>query len=193
MKLKNFSQNIGGFLILAMVLLFILLIILTFKFVNYQSSKLISDLGNKIDGAVEDLQNPKIISQHVNNVETKTFTLISTDGYCIGKGFIDGTLYYIFQIKEETNKKGYETAPVADSEFVYDGKNIVEVTRTSITQKYKSRVDNKVKTEEIDKYHYVFHVSNNNVKDYGVIQEKVEYYGYSSVSFFPIFIPFFLK
>ncbi|SFE02231.1 hypothetical protein SAMN04324257_00233 [Thermoanaerobacter thermohydrosulfuricus] len=113
------------------------------------------------------------------------------NNYYIGKGFIDGDLYYIFQVKEETDKRGYETAPVINSEFIYDGKNIVEVTKINITQKYRSRVNNQIETREIDKYHYVFHLLDNKVKDYGVIEQKVEHYGYSSTFFFPIFIPFY--
>ncbi|NNG67554.1 hypothetical protein [Caldanaerobacter subterraneus] len=171
-------------------LLFMILVLIFLKLASSLFLGIKSNLDSKISVIIEDIQNPQIISQHVNNIETKTFTLISTDDYYIGKGFIDGVLYYIFEVKEETNGKEYKVAPVADCELIYDGKNIVEVTKANITQKYKSRIDNQVKAQEITKYHYVFHLSNNKIKDYGVIQEKVEYYVNSTNFFFPMFIPF---
>lgn len=148
---------------------------------------------NKITAAVENIKNPQILSENIDSVQTKTFTLLNIDSdYYLGKGFIEGELYYIFQIKEQVSEKGYEAAPVSSSKLVYDGENIVEVTKVNITQKYKT-VDNQVKTREIVKYYYIFHVPNNRVKDYGVIQEKIEYYGNNSMFFFPVFIPFIVK
>jgi len=149
-----------------------------------------ADLMIKMAAAREDIENPIVISERVNNSETKIFTLVKIDNnYYIGQGFIDGELYYIFRVKEEASKPGYVAAPVYDSEFVYDGKNIVEVTRSNVTQKYRSRVNNKIETMEVDKNHYVFHVPNNQIKDYGVIQQKVDRY----TIFFPLFIPLAIR
>jgi len=151
-----------------------------------------AELTDKLIALEEDIVDPQILSESTDNVERKTFTLLNLDNnYYIGQGFINGKLYYIFRVKEKTTERGYEAVPVSDSKFVYDGKNIVEVTKTNITQKYRARVDNQVKTREISKNHYVFHVPNSQIKDYGVIQQEVD--RYSSMFFFPIVIPFVVR
>jgi len=125
----------------------------------------------------KDIEDPQIVSEHIKQQNTKVFKLISIDGYYIGKGFIKGNLYYIFQVLEEKSDKGYETAPINASEFVYDGKNIVEVTETDVEQKHKSRISGKIDNWNITEYHYVFHVPpENKIKDYGVIEEVLPTY-----------------
>lgn len=159
-------------------------------------NNILSDATHKSLAVIEDFTNPQVVSEHVNSTETKVFILNPVDNeHLIGKGFINGVLYYIFQVNEKTSPQGYEVASVADSQVVYDGKNTVEVTKESITQKYKSKVDGQIKENNIERYHYVFHLSDNKIKDYGVIKENIMAYNTAVPisNFFPLFIPMFFK
>lgn len=177
-----FDDSVYLFLIGAITL--VAIVYFSVKFVSNYIVNTMTDATYKSLAVIEDYTNPEIISKHINNTETKTFNLLSLDNeHWIGQGFIEGTLYYIFQVSEQ----GYEIAPIVNSKLVYDNKNTVEVIKQNITIKYKSKVDGQIKTQDIEEYHYIFHLSNEKIKDYGVIEERIIYS--NTTAFFPMFIP----
>ncbi len=185
-NLLIFNDSVYFFLI--GIVISLIVVYFSVRFISNYIVNTMKDAAYKSLAVVEDYTNPEIISKHINNTETKTFTLLPlSNEYWIGQGFIEGTLYYIFRVKEETSKQGYEIAPIVNSKLVYDNKNTVEVIKQNITIKYKSKVDGQIKTQDIEEYHYIFHVSNKKIKDYGVIEERIIYS--NTTAFFPMFIP----
>ncbi|SDF16762.1 hypothetical protein SAMN04244560_00344 [Thermoanaerobacter thermohydrosulfuricus] len=186
-NLLIFNDSVYFFLI--GIVISLIVVYFSVRFISNYIVNTMKDAAYKSLAVVEDYTNPEIISKHINNTETKTFTLLPlSNEYWIGQGFIEGTLYYIFRVKEETSKQGYIIAPVTNSKLIYNGKNTVEVVKQDITLNYKSKVDGQIKKQNIEEYHYVFYLSDTKIKDYGVIKERISYN--SAAVSFPMFIPF---
>jgi len=178
-----------GILCLILLCMGTITLILTVIALNFAKQRAEKNMENTI----LDVADPQIISEEIISQNKNTYQLLNIDGYYIGRGFIDGEAYYIFQCQDDKTDSGYNTVAVKDSKLVINngGVGMVEVIEKNLNQTIKSRVDDDIDNEQIIQRKYTFFIPENKVRDYGVIKEaKIVYTGHS---WFPMFLPMFLR
>jgi len=123
-------------------------------------------------------------SSELLHEEEQSFDLVQVDGYFLGRGFIDGQSVYIFQTKDNNVLSNLYILPVDSTTVVTNtDSNRLLVSRQTYKDAQFNQKNRKLETKENIQIKNTIYLTNSNIKDYGVIQQKVN----STVTFIPFF------
>lgn len=123
-------------------------------------------------------------SSELLHEEEQSFDLVQVDGYFLGRGFIDGQSVYIFQTEDNNVLSNLYILPVDSTTIVTnaDSNRLVVSSQTYKDTQFNQK-NRKLETKENTQVKNTIYLTNSNIKDYGVIQQKVN----STVTFIPFF------
>ena len=116
--------------------------------------------------------------------ETYDVPLFQSSGTAIGKGWINGENYYLFQTVENDTLSSLYKLPMNQVEVLInqDENHIQTKVYTYQDTIYNSNT-NKYEYQEREAYEYTIYLASNQMKEYGVIEERQQ----NSIIFFPFF------
>jgi len=118
------------------------------------------------------------------NEEEKEFPLVLVDGYYLGRGFLDGEGCYIFQTESNHTLSNLYIIPIENTKIVTNAEFNNLMASIKI---YENTIFNKrthqTETSENTKIDYTIYLTRNDIKDYGVIQQKAS----NMITFVPFF------
>ena len=123
-------------------------------------------------------------SSELLHEEEQFFNLIQVDGYFLGRGFIDGESVYIFQTENNNILSNLYILPVDSTTIITNAdSNRLLVSKQTYLDTQFNQKNHKLETTENTKVKHTIYLTSNNIKDYGVIQQKVS----STITFIPFF------
>lgn len=120
--------------------------------------------------------------------ETKTVDLAPVDGYYLGRGFIDGKSYYIFQTVNNRALSNMYILPVEQVTVLTESNenNLFAHIKTYLDETYNPKTRRKEEKERIE-IDYVLYISDTNMKDYSVIKRETQ----QMITFIPFMFYYF--
>lgn len=115
---------------------------------------------------------------------TETFPLVEVDGHFLGRGFINGKSVYIFQTENHRTLSDLFILPTSDTTVVTNSPTNQLLVTLKIYEHPQFNSDiQEVETQTTTNTAYTIHLTHNNIKDYGVIEQKVN----NRITFIPFF------
>lgn len=116
--------------------------------------------------------------------EEKNYPLASIDGYYLGRGFLNGKGYYIFQTENNHTLSHLYILPIENTSVVTHSNSNQLLALVQVYQDTWFNPETKqTETKENTKVHYTIYLTHNQIKDYGVIEQKVN----NIITFMPFF------
>jgi len=123
-------------------------------------------------------------SSELLHKEEQSFDLVQVDGYFLGRGFIDGESVYIFQTENNNVLSNLYILPVSNTIVITNSNsNRLLVSRQTYKDTQFNQKKRKLETKENIQIKNTIYLTNSNIKDYGVIQQKAN----NTITFVPFF------